>query len=84
MSPNKQQHRYTSPLEGDDWKNRLREFLAQDDATLEAKYRENDPAPVEPEPEPFYFVAKPQPQARFAVPTNVLSALDAINQTLTR
>lgn len=81
---NKQQHRFTSPLQalyGDDWKNQLREFLAQDDASLEAKYHENDTAP-EPEPEPFYFVASEAAApavSRFAVPTNLLSALDKLN-----
>lgn len=80
---NKQQHRFTAPLESDDWKIRLREFLAQDDASLEAKYHENDTAP-EPEPEPFYFVASAVPEQRFAVPANVLSALDALNPVVTR
>lgn len=83
---NKQQHRFTSPLQalyGDDWKNQLREFLAQDDASLEAEYHENDTAP-EPEPEPFYFVASAVPEQRFAVPANVLSALDALNSVTIR
>ena len=80
---NKQQHRFTSPLESDDWKNRLRDFLAQDDASLEAKYHQNDTA-SEPDPEPFYYVAPAVSEQRFAVPTNVLSALDALNSVVTR
>jgi hypothetical protein len=75
---NKQAHRLTSPLQGDNWKNHLRDFLAQDDASLEAKYHTNDVEP-EIEPEPFYFVA-PNVEARFDLPTNVLSALDALTQ----
>lgn len=80
---NKQMPRFTAPLESDDWKIRLREFLQQDDASLEAKYRENETA-TEHDPEPFYFVAPPVKEQRFAVPTNVLSALDALNPAVTR
>lgn len=83
MNPNKQQHRFTAPLQGDDWKNRLREFLAQDDASLEAKYRTNE-TESDHDPEPFYFVAPPVKEQRFTVPTNVLSALDALNPVTTR
>jgi hypothetical protein len=78
---NKQMHRFTAPLESDDWKQRLTEFLAEDDASLEAKYRKNDAA-SEPDPEPFYFVAPAVSEQRFAVPTNVLSALDALNKSV--
>ena len=80
---NKQAHRLTAPLQGDNWKNQLRDFLAQDDASLEAKYHQNDTAP-EPEPEPFYYVAPAVSEQRFAVPANVLSALDALNSVVTR
>ena len=75
---NKQAHRLTAPLQGDNWKNHLRDFLAQDDASLEAKFHTDDAEP-EIEPEPFYFVA-PSVEARFDLPTNVLSALDALTQ----
>ena len=80
---NKQAHRLTAPLQGDNWRNQLRDFLAQDDASLEAKFHCEETAlhhadyPSEPEPEPFYFVAA---EARFDLPTNVLSALDALTQ----
>ena len=30
---NKQAHRLTAPLQGDNWRNQLRDFLAQDDAS---------------------------------------------------
>ena len=75
---NKQAHRLTAPLQGDNWKNQLRDFLAQDDASLEAKYHTDDAEP-ETDPEPFYFVA-PVVEARFVLPTNVLSALDSLTQ----
>ena len=73
---NKQAHRLTAPLQGDNWRNQLRAYLAQDDAQLEAKFPTDE---VEPEidPEPFYFVA-PSVEARFDLPTNVLSALDSL------
>lgn len=73
---NKQSHRLTAPLQGDNWRNQLRDFLAQDDASLEAKFH-NDDAEPETDPEPFYFVA-PVVEARFDLPTNVLSALDSL------
>ena len=80
---NKQMHRFTAPLESDNWKNRLREFLQQDDASLEAKYDEKA-TESDPDPEPFYFVAPAPTEQRFALPTNVLSALDALNPAVTR
>ena len=80
---NKLQPRFTAPLQGDDWKKRLTEVLAEDDASLEAKYHQNDTA-SEPDPEPFYFVAPAVSEQRFALPTNVLSALDALNSVVTR
>lgn len=82
---NKQMHRFTAPLESDDWKNRLRKILQEDDASLEAKYRTNQPeSDPDPDPEPFYFVAPAPTEQRFALPTNVLSALDALNPAVTR
>jgi hypothetical protein len=78
---NKQMHRFTAPLESDDWKQRLAAYLAQDDESLEAQYHKNDTA-SEPDPEPFYFVAPAVSEQRFAVPTNVLSALDTLNKSV--
>lgn len=80
---NKQMPRFTAPLESDNWKNRLREILQEDDASLEAKYRTNQPE-SDHDPEPFYFVAPAPTEQRFALPTNVLSALDALNPAVTR
>jgi hypothetical protein len=72
---NKQHHRFTSPLETDNWKQRVREILSQPDNALEAGPQ---PEP-EPEPEPFYFVAAAPTTARFTLPTNVLGALNSLS-----
>jgi hypothetical protein len=71
---NKQHHRFTSPLETDNWKQRVREILSQPDDQLEAGPQQ----PAEPEPEPFYFVAAPT-TARFTLPTDVLGALNSLS-----
>jgi hypothetical protein len=73
---NKQMPRFTAPLQGDNWKNELRAFLRGVDLDPADKLGEEQSATTAPKAAPVVARA---PEVRFALPDNVLSALDALN-----